>query len=95
MHAKDQKLFLLFLAQTVPNQVKLLLKNLTSVQRAAIKEVVINLLRGALQLTENQRKRLRKYRSHYRQIARGGKIKLLQVPIIFLLQLAKSTLEKL
>jgi hypothetical protein len=95
MYAKSQKAFLLFLAEAVPNQVKLILRHLTSNQKAAIQEVIVNLFRGTLSLTEAQLLKLRKYRRQYRRAARSSKVKLLQVPLVLLLQFAKETIAQL
>lgn len=95
MFAKEQKQFLFFLLTTTPNQVKLLLKHLTRDQYTAIREVAVNLLRGTFGLSSAQIKILRKHRQFYRQLARSQKIKLLQKPVILLLEAARPTLEQL
>ena len=95
MFAKTQKHFLLFLLKTVPNQVKLLLQRLTSEQKLALREVAVNLLRGNLRVSKTQLGKLRKHKAFYRQLASGQKIKLLQKPIVLLLEVAWPTLERL
>lgn len=95
MYAKAEKSFLLFLVHAVPNQAKLLLKHLTRRQYKAIQEVAVNVLRGGIHLSNEQLKILRKHRDFYRQLARGEKTRLLQKPLILLLQAAQATIEKL
>ena len=95
MYAKQEKLFLLFLVQAVSNQVKLLLKHLTSSQYKALQEVAVNLLRTGLQLSDEQLKPLRRHKQFYRQLAQGKKPRLLQKPLLLLLQAAQPTIEKL
>lgn len=95
MFATAEKTFLLFLVDAVPNQTKLLLKHLTGRQKKAIREVAVNLLRGSLKVTEAQLQSLRKHKQFYRQLARGDKIRLLQKPIVLLLEAARPVLERL
>lgn len=95
MHAKAHKRFLLFLLDTVPTQAKLILRHLTPPQYLAIREVSVNLLRGSFKVTQKQLSQLKKHKQFYRQLARGGKVKLLQHPTILLLQAAKQTIEQL
>lgn len=92
MFAKDERLFLLFLLHAVPTQAKVLLKHITRRQYSALREVAINLLRGSLNIPEKQISILRKYKTFYRQLARGEKTRLLQKPIITLLQSAEQTI---
>ena len=92
---QKMKCFLLFLVQTVPNQVKILLKHLTRSQYKALQEVSVNLLRGGFHLTDEELKPLRKHKQFYRQLAKGSKPRLLQKPIILLLKAALRTIEKL
>ena len=61
----------------------------------ALREISVNLLRGTFNLSSSQLQNLRKHKHFYRQLARGRKVKLLQKPIILLLEAAKSTLEQL
>ncbi len=93
MMAATHKTFLLFLAETVPNQAKVLLAHLTGDQYLALKEVCTNLLRGSIKVSELQLVQLKKYKQFYRQLALQKKVKLLQKPIILLLQAAKQTIE--
>ncbi len=95
MYAQDNKQFLLFLLATVPTQAKVLLKHLTRGQYMALKEVCVNLLRGSFKVTSEDLVKLRKYKAFFRQLASGKKVRLLQKPLILLLQVAKSTLEAL
>ncbi len=93
MMAATHKTFLLFLADCVPNQAKLLLGKLSSSQYLAIKEVCTNLLRGSIKVSALQLVQHKKYKQFYRQLALQKKVKLLQKPIILLLQAAKQTIE--
>ena len=89
MFARENKTFLLFLADAFPNQAKLLLAHLSSTQYLAIKEVCTNLLRGSIKTTDEQLGQLKKYKQYYRQLALSKKVKLLQKPTILLLRAAK------
>ena len=95
MYSKENKPFLLFLLYAVPTQVKSLLHNLTREQYITLREVSVNLLRGSFQVTPEELKKLRKYKYFYRQLAKGLKPRLLQKPLILLLQAAKPSIEQL
>ena len=95
MFAKKHKHFLLFLLSAEPKQARLVLKNLTREQHLALREVVVNLLRGTYTLTSQQLETLRKHKRFYRQLGKGEKIQLLQKPIVLLLAVAKPILEEL
>ncbi len=95
MFAKTQKYFLHFLLKAVPNQVKALLTRLTREQKLALREVAVNLLKGTFQVTKLQLRKMRKHKKFYRQLAKGETVKLLQKPIILMIEAAWGALETL
>ena len=58
---------------TTPKQFIALIRTLSKDQTIVIREIIVNLLQGNLNLSENVKKQLKKYRTTLRQIARGAK----------------------
>jgi len=61
------------MTEASPKQFKAVIKTLSTEQTIVIREIIVNLLKGNLNLTDNIIKQLKKYRTVLRQIARGGK----------------------
>jgi hypothetical protein len=95
MYTKQEREFIAFLVKAVPTQSKLLLAHLTKRQVSALREVVINVLRGGITLTSDQLKQLRKHKTFYRLFAEGCKVRLLQKPLVLLLAIALPRIQQL
>ena len=72
---EDNKVFLRFMLHIGPKQFSSLLKNLTDYQLMVIIEIITNLLKGNIILTQNQLETLTKYRFLLRSIRDTSSLK--------------------
>ena len=79
-----EKILLLFLLEISQQQFKALLRILTEIQVKAIKEIIVNLLAGNIEVTEETKNTLAKYKTFLIKLARSqhsGKSVIVKSPL--------------
>lgn len=97
--ASPQKYFLLFLTECSGKQLREVIKLATKPQLKAIREVIINILRNVINVTAEQKIRLKRYKKILIRFAEKGftkkeaykKLKLLK----YIIDIAREVIDKL
>ena len=68
------KHFIKFIIDASPLQFKAVIRTLSKDQALAIREIIVNLLQGNINLPEKSKQSLKKYRTYLRLIAQNGNL---------------------